>query len=170
MKCNDRFSMKDLFMNKELKGVFPQFTKKETMQKNINMEQIEKKVASYIKSVFNGRMSGGEIIIKGKYKEKFKQIKALVPTLESMFDNYSKITENIRNNARLITPFFSVEQLKAFEDPKKKLMAMQIVLDNILYNPEFQKNNQPVSNEYLKRQQKWLKSVGYYNLRRNIYG
>lgn len=170
MQFNDKFTMKDIFMNKELKGLFPQFTKKDKLQNVYSFEWIKGKVVSYIKSVFNGRVSNGEIIISGKFKEKFKQIKALEKVIEEMFNNMPAITKNIRKNTKLITPFHSVEQLKQISDPGKKVMALQIVFDNLNYNPEFQSQNRfsatVFTNNYFKRQSIWLNAVGYYKLRR----
>ena len=79
MQFNDKFGMKDLFMNRELKGLFPQFSRKDKLQNVYSFEWIEKKIADYLKSAFNGRKSGDEIIIPGKFKDKFKEIKAIFP-------------------------------------------------------------------------------------------
>lgn len=170
MQFNDKFGMKDLFMNKELKGLFPQFTKKDGLKNVYSYEWVEKKVAEYIKSVFNGRISGGEIIIKGKFKEKFKQIQSMKKLIEDMFNNMPAITKNIRKNTKLLTPYQCVDQLKEIQEPQKKIAAMQIIFDNLNYNPDFQSQNrfssQIMSNDYFKRQDIWLKSVGYYDKRR----
>ena len=87
MQFNDKFGMKDLFMNKELKGIIPQFSRKDKLQNVYSFEWVEKKVADYIKSVFGGRKSGDDIIIPGKYKEKFKEIKGMKQVIEDMFNN-----------------------------------------------------------------------------------
>lgn len=171
MQFNDKFGMQDLFMNKELKGLFPQFTKQDKLQNVYSFEWVEKKVASYIRSVFNGKMQGGEIIINGKYKDKFKEISAMKQLIEDMFNNMPAITKNIRKNTRLITPFQCIDQLKEMQDPKHKIMAMQIIFDNLNYNPDFQSQNrfssQVMTNDYYKRQNIWLSAVGYYNKRRD---
>ncbi len=103
MKFNNRFTMQDLFMNKELKGLFPQFTKKDKLQNVYSFEWVDKKVAEYIKSVFNGRIKNGEVIIKGKHRERYKQIKAMQGLIENLFNNMPAITKNIRKNTRLVT-------------------------------------------------------------------
>lgn len=165
MQFNEKFGMKDLFMNKELKGLFPQFTRRDKLQNVYSFEWIEKKVAEYIKSVFGGRMSNGEIIIKGKFKEKFNAIKAMQGLMEDMFNNMPAITKNIRSNTKLITPFQSIEQLKEIQSPEKKIAAMQIIFDNLNYNPNFKSQNrfrsEIMPNDYYRRQQMWLKMVGY---------
>ena len=164
--------MKDLFMNKELKGIFPQFTRKDKLQNVYSFEWVENKVENYIKSVFGGRKSGDEIIIPGKYKERYKEIKGMKQLIEDMFNNMPAITKNIRHNTKLITPFQSIEQLKEIQDPHKKIAAMQIIFDNLNYNPDFKSQNrfrsEYLSNDYYRRQQIWLKMVGY-EKRRN-YG
>jgi len=174
VQFNDKFGLKDLFMNKELKGLFPQFKKKDRLQNVYSFEWIEKKIADYIKSAFNGRKSGDEIIIPGKFKDKFKEIKAMQTMLEDMFNNMPAITKNVRKNTKLITPFQCVEQLKEIQDPRKKIQAMQIVLDNLNYNPDFQSQNrfrsEIMPHDYYRRQQIWMKTVGYNNKRRNYNG
>lgn len=165
MKFNNRFTMQDLFMNKELKGLFPQFTKKDKLQNVYSFEWVDKKVAEYIKSVFNGRIKNGEVIIKGKHKERYKQIKAMQGLIENLFNNMPAITKNIRKNTRLVTPFQCVDQLKNIQDPVKKMEALQIVFDNLNYNPDFQSQNRfsnsTIFNSYYKQQTMWMKMVGY---------
>ncbi|MBQ8443779.1 MAG: hypothetical protein IJX25_00285 [Clostridia bacterium] len=171
MQYNDKFGMKDLFMNKELKGLFPQFTKKDRLQNVYSFEWVEKKVAEYLRSVFNGRISNGEVIIPGKFKQRFKEIQAMKTLIEDMFNNMPAITKNIRRNTKLITPFQCIDQLKEIKDPMKKVQAMQIIFENLNYNPEFQSQDRftsPVKNlDFFKRQEIWLNAVGYYNKRRN---
>lgn len=170
MQFNNRFSMQDLFMNKELKNIFPQFTKKDGLKNVYSYEWVEKKVADYLKAVFNGRRSGDNIIIKGKFKQKFKEISAMKTLIEEMFNNIPAITKNIRKNTKLITPFQCVDQLKQIKTPQQKIAVMQIVFDNLNYNPDFQSQNrfssEVKSMSYYKRQEIWLKSVGYYNFKR----
>lgn len=170
MQYNDKFSMQDLFMNKELKKLFPQFTKKDGLKNVYSYEWIDKKVEEYLKNAFGGRKSGDEIIIKGKFKERFKQIKGMQTMIEDLFNNMPAITKNIRWNTKLITPFQCVDQLKNITDPQKKIQAMQIVIENLTYNPDFQSQNRFRSEikslSYYQRQDLWLKSVGYYNKRR----
>lgn len=170
MQFNDRFSMKDLFMNKELKGLFPQFTKKDKLQNVYSFEWVEKKVADYIKSVFNGRIRNGEIIIPGKHKQRLKEIQSMKTLIEDMFNNIPAITKNIRNNSKLITPFKSVDQLKEITDPIKKAQVMQIIFDNLNYNPEFQSQDRFTTHvnglDFFKRQEIWLNAVEYNKLRR----
>lgn len=172
MQYNDKFGMRDLFMNKELKGLFPQFTQKDSMKNVFSFEWVEKKVAEYLKAVFNGRMSNGDLIIPGKFKQRFKEIKGMKQLIEDMFNNIPAITKNLRRNTRLITPFQCVDQLKQIKDPQKKLQVMQIIFDNLNYNPDFQSQNRFDSSfsygmSYYTRQDLWLKSVGYYDKRRN---
>lgn len=170
MQYNERFGMKDLFMNRELKGIFPQFSKKDKLKNVYSYEWVEKKIADYLKSVFGGRKSGDSIVIKGKFKDKFKQIKAMQKMIEDMFNNIPAITKNIRHDTKLITPFQSIAQLKEIRTPEKKIAAMQIVLDNLNYNPNFQSQDrfrsEILPNDYYRRQDIWLKLVGWYGKRR----
>lgn len=174
MQFNDNFTMKDFFMNKELKGLFPQFTKKDGLKNVYSFEWVNNKVADYIKKVFGGRKSGEDIIIEGKHKERLKQIKAMKKLIEDMFNNIPAITKNIRYNTRVITPFKSIDQLKEITDPVKKIQIMQIIFDNLNYNPEFLSQDRfsscSRSLDFFKRQEIWLNSVEYFKIRRNQYG
>lgn len=165
MQYNNKFTMKDLFMNKQLKGLFPQFTKKEGLKNVYSFAWIDKKVEDYLKNVFNGRKSGDEIIISGKFKQRYKQIKGLQGIIENMFNNMPALTKNIRKNTKLITPFQCIDQLKSIDDTIKKIQVMEIVFNNIYYNDDFQFNGYK-DRGFEKRKEKWLKSVGYYNKRR----
>jgi len=174
MQFNDKFGIQDLFTNKELKGVFPQFSKKDGLKNVYSLDWITKKIEDYLKNAFGGRRSGDEIIIKGKHRDKLKQIKGMQTLIEDMFNNIPAITKNIRKNTKLITPFQCIDQLKQITDPQKKIQVMQIIFDNLNYNPDFQSqnrfNNQGNILDYFKRQEIWLKSVGYYNRGRNSNG
>ncbi len=170
MQYNDKFGMQDLFMNKELKSIFPQFTRQDGLKNVYSFAWIDKKVEDYIKNTFGGRRVGDEIIINGKFKEKFKQIKGMQTLIEDMFNNIPAITKNILKNTKLITPFQCIDQLKQIQDPMKKVQVMQIIFDNLNYNPDFQSENRFRSErkpfDYYKRQEMWLKKVGYHNKRR----
>lgn len=170
MQFNEKFGMKDLFMNKELKGIFPQFNKKDRLQNVYSFQWVENKIAQYIKQVFNGYIRNGDVYVRGKYRQTYKEIKAMKQVLEDMFNNMPAITKNIRKNTKLITPFQCVDQLKEIQDPKKKLMAMQIVFDNLNYNPDFQSQNRfstlATRTDYFKRQQIWMQAVGYDKIKR----
>ena len=171
MQYNNKFGMQDLFMNKELKNLFPQFSKKDGLKNVYTFEWVEKKVADYIKSVFGGKKSGDEIIIPGKFKDKFKAIKNMKGLIEDMFNNIPAITKNVRKNTKLLTPFQSIDQLKSIQEPDKKIKVMQIVFDNLNYNPDFESENRfgnvkIKSKDFAKRQEKWMEMVGYNNKRR----
>ena len=167
MQFNTKFTMKDLFMNKELKNLFPQFTKKDGLKNVYSYEWVEKKVADYIQSVFGGYKNGDKIIVKGDYKDTFNQLRSMKSLIEDMFNNMPAITKNIRKNTKLITPFQCVDQLKKIQDPHQKMQAMQIILDNLNYNPDFQSQNRfrnnTMTSNYYKRQEIWLRLVGYYD-------
>lgn len=168
MQFNNKFSMKDLFMNKELKHLFPQFTKREELKNVYSFSWVDKKITNYLKAALNGRMRNGDIVVNGKYKEKFNEVKSLKEVLEGLFNNMPSITKNIRKNTKLFTPFQSIDQLKQISSLRKKLQIMQIIFDNINYNPDFQSENRITQSKdkvYLRKQQHWLKSVGYYQKR-----
>jgi len=159
MKYNNKFGMQDLFMNKQLKNVFPQFTKKDGLKNVYSFEWVDNKVGEYIKSVFGGTKQGDEIIIPGKFKQRLREIKGMKTFIEDMFNNMPALTKNIRKNTKLFTPFQSVEQLKEIQDPHSKMEVMQIIFDNILYNDDFRFNGRKDAN-YEKKKAEWRKKVG----------
>lgn len=171
MQFNDKFSMKDLFMNKQMKNLFPQFTKKDGLKNVYSFAWVEKKVAEYIKSVFGGKISGDEVVIPGKHKQRFREIKAMKGLIEDMFNNMPAITKNIRKDTRLITPFQCMDQLKEITEPRQKIQVMQIIFDNLNYNPDFESENRfktlSKNSNFSKKQEKWLREVGFFNIRRN---
>lgn len=165
MQFNNNLTMKDLFMNKELKNIFPQFSERDKLQNVYSFEFVEHKVREYIKNVFNGSYYKGNILVYSKFKLVLKTLKDIKGIIEDTWNNISSITKNIRRNTRVYTPFSCIDEIKSIGTIDGKIMAMQIVLNNLNYNPECASQNRFSStyfqSDYLFRQAMWMKAVGY---------
>ena len=64
---NDRISMKDLFQNKELSNILPQF-KDEDLKNVQSFDWVNDKVKQYIQNALNAEIEGEEIIVKSEAK------------------------------------------------------------------------------------------------------
>lgn len=165
MQYNDRLTMKELFQNRELASVLPQFTQREKLQNVYSIERIVTKIRQYIRRAFNGRYVDGKIIIKGDAKRRIQDIQNLKTILEAMYNNMPSIASNLRQNKRLITPFISVQQLKEYRTTSDKLEATRIIFENILYNPNMQsryrQKKQALDRVYQQKQAEWMHKVNF---------
>ena len=159
MQYNNKFTIQDLFQNRKLANVLPQFYKKDGLKNVYSFQWVEDKVKSYLKGVFKAKIIGEELIIRGKHKDKLKEIKRLKLVIESMFNDMPSITKNIRKNTRLILPIENLESLKQIKTMDGKLKLMELILENVKYNPDFQ-TKQKITPLYLKEQRRWFKKVG----------
>ena len=159
MQYNNKFTMQDLFQNRKLASVLPQFYKKDGLKNVYSFNWVEDKVTKYLKSVLKARLVDDELVIRGKHREKIKEIKRLKTVIESMFNNMPSITKNIRKNTRLILPIENLDELKQIKTMDGKLNIMELVLENVKYNLDFQ-TKQKITPLYLKEQKRWLKKVG----------
>ncbi len=170
MQFNDKFTMRDLFTNRDLKHIFPQFNQHDPLQNVYSFAWFEKKIANYLKDTFNGRINrdttnGYTIRIQGKFKQRFAEIKALQGVIEVMFNNIPSFTKGLRQDTKVILPFQSLEQIKTLDTERAKIQVMQIVFDNIQYNPDFGNQYKLMYGDYYKKQMTWLKTVGYEQLK-----
>lgn len=165
MQYNDRLTMKELFQNRELAGILPQFTQREKLQNVYSIESIVTKIEQYIRRAFNGKLEEGKIIIKGNTKRRIQDMQNLKTILEAMYNNMPSIASNLRQNKRMITPFMSSKQLKECRSTSDKLEATKIIFENILYNPNLQsryrQKKQATDRVYLQKQAQWMKKVRY---------
>ncbi len=165
MQYNDRLTMKELFQNRELAGILPQFTQREKLQNVYSIESIVTKIEQYIRRAFNGKLEERKIIIKGNTKRRIQDMQSLKTILEAMYNNMPSIASNLRQNRRVITPFMSSKQLKECRSTSDKLEATKIIFENILYNPNLQsryrQKKQATDRVYLQKQAQWMKKVRY---------
>lgn len=161
MKYNNKITMKDIFMNEKLKGIFPQFSVKEARKKVLSDAFVRQKVLDYLKETLNGKVENNNLIVPGKFKDKFLEIVSLKNIVEEMFNNYENFSIGIKKDLKLYTPFQSISQIENITTAKQIKEILQIVLDNIAYNPDFQPLGANLTNTatFIKEQQKWLKKV-----------
>lgn len=159
MQYSNKFTMQDLFQNRKLANILPQFYKRDGLKNVYSFQWVEEKVKSYVKSVLRAKIVGEELIVRGKHREKIKEIRRLKTVIESMFNAMPSITKNIRRNTRLLLPIESVEEFKQVKTMEGKLQVMEWIVENIKYNPEFQ-TKQKSTSLYIKEQKRWMKKVG----------
>lgn len=160
----NKIKMRDLFQNPEMSNVFPQFTKDDKLQNVYSFDWVDKKVKEYLKSALNAQIVGDSIIVNGKKENVLKDVQRLKWTIEAFFNNLPSITKNIRRNTEVIMPC-KLKQLKTLQTQEQKLAALNLVLDNLNYNPDFKSlNSVKVYNTKLsfnERQVLWQEKVGY---------
>lgn len=164
---NDRISMKDLFQNKELSNILPQF-KDEDLKNVQSFDWVNDKVKEYIKNALNAEIDGEEIIVKGKKSNVLQSLQRMKYTLEAFFNAMPSIVKNIRKNTKLYLPYSNLAQIKGLRTDEQKIRFLNSVLDNVNYNPDFRSlddRNIDIYNSgvpFEKRQAQWAEIVGYW--------
>lgn len=169
---NNRISMKDLFQNKELSKILPQF-KDEDLKNVQSFDWVNDKVKEYIKNALNAEIYGKEIIVKGKKSNVLQSLQRMKYTLEAFFNAMPSIVKNIRKDTKLYLPYSNLAQIKSLKDEKQKIFLLNSILDNVNYNPDFRSlddRNIDIYNSgvpFEKRQAQWADIVGYW--RKNLW-
>lgn len=169
---NNRISMKDLFQNKEMASILPQF-KDEDLKNVQSFAWINERVKDYIKNNLNADIYGDELIVNGKKSNVLQSLQRMKYTLEAFFNAMPSIVKNIRKNTKIYLPYGNLAQIKALRDDKQKVMLLNEILDNVNYNPDFRSlddRNIDIYNSgvpFEKRQAQWAEIVGYW--RKNLW-
>ncbi len=162
---NNNIRMKDLFQNPNMASVFPQFTKDDKLQNVYTFSWVDAKIKDYLKHCLNAQIQGDEVIVEGKKNAVLKTVQTMKWTIESFFNNLPNITKNIRHNTALYMPVRDLRELQNLTTQEQKLAALNIVLDNLNYNPDFGSlNSVKVYNttmSFFQRQSLWQNKVGY---------
>lgn len=161
MIYSNRFKLRDLFMNPRLEKIFPQFNENEPHASAQSLKKMRERVKQFVVTALNGCVTGeNEITVKGQHKQVLARVKRLAPLLEQTYGNLDKINRHLKTNTKLYTPFKSVAELEGIKTFQKRLFALQAVLDNLTYNPNFQSGSGG-SPSYLRAQDEWKKRVNY---------
>lgn len=164
MNAYHMFSMRELFMNEQLKNVFPQFGKIGKLQNVYSYAQVEKQVAEYLAGALNGSITGdGELTVRGKYKDVLGRVRQLQALIEEFFDSTPKIVANLRKNTALYLPYAARNRIAELKTPASKARAMREVLDNLQYNSDCGalnsiKHETPA--QFARNKRKWEEKVG----------
>lgn len=163
-RYNNQFGMRDLFMNPNLSGIFPQFSPNEKLQNVYSFAKTEKRIQEYLVSVFNGTVTDdGAIAINGKKHSVLSRIRALKPLLEGFMNDMPKVVQALRRNTPLYLPYATLKQIEDIKTTSGKVKAMQAVMDNFQYNEDFGALNS-VKNEgssvFEKNRKAWSNKVG----------
>ena len=167
MRFNNQISMKDLFQNKEIENILPQF--RDGDLKNVqSFEWVNGKVKEYIKTSLNGEIKDGQLYLKGKKLNVLQSLQRMKYTLEAFFNAIPSIVKNIRHNTKLYLPFSNMAQIKSLRTDEQKVSFLNMILDNVNYNPDFRSLNDRNIDIYNsgipfeKRQAQWAEIVGYW--------
>lgn len=161
MRFNNNFSVKNLFMNKELASVFPQFSKSDNYSDVRNNDWVERKMQAYLVKMLGGKMRQGDIILNGTKQEKMSEIMALIPIVQQLFNKLPSVFNGaLSPTKKLWTPFISIDQIKENTSLRQKVSILQIVLDNFKYNPDFEQKTEKKTHGFYKAQKEWMKKVG----------
>lgn len=169
-KYNNNLKMRDLFMNPNLDGIFPQFEKGEKLQNVYSFAKTEERVRKYLVKALIGKITtDGAIAVNGKHQAVLNRVRALQAVIEGFINNTPKVVQALRNNTPLYLPYATLKQLEDTKTIAGKIKAMQAVMDNFQYNAELGslnsvKNEKP--DQFNRNKQKWEKKVGYRRLKK----
>lgn len=167
---SNNIGMKDLFQNPDMAKIFPQFGPDDKLQNVYSFDWVDRKVKEYLVNALGAKEEGGGLIVQGKKSNVIKDVKSIKWTIESFFNNLPSIVKNVRRNTKVYTPFSNINQIKKINTNEQKLAMLNIILDNLNYNPDLKSlGNIPVygtNMNFYERQSLWVKRVGY---RRNIW-
>ena len=124
---NNRISMKDLFQNKELSNILPQF-KDEDLKNVQSFDWVNDKIKEYIKNALNAEIDGDEIIVNGKKSNVLQSLQRMKYTLEAFFNAMPSIVKNIRKDTKLYLPYSNLAQIKSLKDEKQKIFLLNSIL------------------------------------------
>ncbi len=162
---NNRFTMRDFFMNTSLAGMFPQFDKNDLSNEALSDEKIFSKALEFFSKALNGSIIGNSIALRGSSTDKAAaQLRSVKWIFEGFYDNRENIINNINRNSKIYTTVPSIGYLQSMKDPMEKLKIYGMLFENINYNPDFKSQNSLAVNSalpYSRRQQLWMKKVGY---------
>lgn len=156
MTYNDHFKARALFMDDTLRNVIPQVSEEELRSGAID---IKNSVASYLESVLNAKVSGGELTVVGDKKDVMRKIERLSASMASYVEYSPNIIKGLRCNARLYTEQRSKSELKTMT-AERRLEVLDTVIENFMYNPDIVGELNPHT-ERGKRQRQWKDKVGY---------
>ena len=93
-KYNNNLKMRDLFMNPNLDGIFPQFEKGEKLQNVYSFAKTEERVRKYLVKALNGKLlTDGSIAVNGKHQAVLSRVRALQAVIEGFINNTPKVVQ-----------------------------------------------------------------------------
>lgn len=162
MRYNTLFKMQDLFMNPKLANIFPQFDKN---TRNVySFADIERRVKEYLKNVLKGATEGQDgLIVNGNKRVVLRQVRGLKTAIEALFNNIPSIAKNLRGNTKLYLPYATLGQIASLSTFEEKLKAIQAIIENLRFNPDFN-TVQSIQANYQRKQNIWKRKVKYKEL------
>lgn len=165
MEWNKNFTLSDFLMDPKMKGVFPQFGRTQPAQVYSFAEQT-RQVKAHLRGLLRATAApNGDLRVKGNQQEVLNRVQAAQVAIEQLFNAMPTISSNIRSGSKLYMPYATRAQIQELTEFDDKVKAIQSVVDNIKYNPDFKSkytttrdNTDP---NFKKEQAAWQKRVGY---------
>ena len=109
---NNLIRMRDLFMNPQLDGVFPQFTPNKQSQNMDLLTQTEELVRDYLVTTLNGKVTAdGDIVVGGEKKTVLIQVRDAQDVIEGFISDMPKVVQALRKNTPLYLPYATLKHL-----------------------------------------------------------
>lgn len=157
-------------MNPKLEGVFPQFSKGDTLKNVYSFAETEARVQKYLAGALGGTVTAkGELVVKGQHQSILNRVRQLQPLIEGLFDNMPKVIAAIRRNTPLYLPYATKKQIEDIKTPAQKQRALKQVLDNLQYNMELGALNsikKEPPERFAQNKKRWETKVNHRRLKR----
>lgn len=153
--------MRDLFCNEKLSGIVPQLSAKDFEKGSLNDKKVFEECRHILCGLLSGVVRGKRIEVTNKSRAKvLAAVTAAKPLLEGMFDRTPQLKAGIDENRKLYLSLAGLSQLSAKTDLRKRKKVLEEIMDNFMYNPEFEPE-ETRSADYLRQQENWKRKVGY---------
>ncbi len=159
MSYSNKFTMKDIFMNGNLKGKFPQFNRRDLEKNNIDDSRIFDECRTLVCNYLGGKIKGDRIVCSDKSDRKVQTILMVCKQVfETIYDNYDSLRRSIKQNKKLYISAHNMDEFKSM-DANKFATIIHEVNENMLYNPNF---SGELKEPTLRRKQlAWKRKVGF---------
>lgn len=168
MAWNNNFTMQDLFMNPAMKGVVPQFGRREPVQQVYSFAEQKRQVREHLRGLLKAsKTQDGDLKVKGKHEEILRRVEAASRTIEQMFNSMPSLSKNLRANTRVYLPFATQQQMADLTDFDSKIEVLRAILQNCEYNDNFRSQGrlardlQIPNMNFAEEQRRWKKTVGW---------
>jgi len=164
---NNNFTLADLFMDKKMRGVFPQFGDGGSVQQVYSFAEQVRQVKEHIRGLLKARKAeNGDLEVSGNHSQVMAQVNTAKAVMEKLFNSMPSISKNLRAGTKLYMGASTKEQMRETKDFDGKINLLNDVLDNITFNENFrttvgaiQKNLQ--GKNFHEEQRKWKQKVNW---------
>jgi enolase len=162
---NNNFTLADLMMNPRMKGIFPQFGVNTPVQQVYSFAEQTRQVKEHLRGLIKAsKAANGDLIVRGDHPQVMARIESAKAAIEQLFNAMPSISKNLKSGTKLYMPYATKEQMKGLTDFDAKITALQAVVDNINFNPNFKTTEKTIernipSKNFRDEQRKWQQRV-----------